>query len=106
VMEARGSGVIGGYVLDTVNRAVNDAFVHPDYRANSRTMLFDMLKRIRSHGGEWNASMRESTSFELLQKAVKAGWITILNESKLDGAMQGENMHNIKFRLNSRVPTL
>ena len=104
VMEMRGKGVIGGYVLDTHNRAVNDVFVHPDHRSLSRIALFDMLRKIRTEGGEWSASMRDSTSYQLLQKAVAARWVTITSETKQPGRMQGEDMHAVRFRVNAPIP--
>lgn len=101
VMEARGKGIIGGYILDTSNRMVNEAFVHPDYRSNSRVLLFDMMRKLRHEGGEWSASFRDSTSYQLLERAVKARWITITGERKAAGKMQGEDMHDVTFTINS-----
>lgn len=104
VMEARGIGIIGGYVLDVRNRSVNEAFVHPDFRNRSAMLFSDMLRKISHEGGEWSANLRESTSYKLFRKAAELKWLTINEEIKRPGQMPGEHMFDVRFTVNSAAP--
>lgn len=97
ILETRGQGPIGYAVMDITRKQVNDVAVLPEYKGKSLVLLREMLKKMRSVGGDWTASARESTSYKLLKYADQLGWIELKSEILHPGMMDGENMYDVMF---------
>ncbi len=95
-------GRIGGYaVFQEHHREVIDLAMRVDWRTRRSAVkaLFDaVLERVRSIGGTWRASARETTSLRMLRAAHRRRQI-MLQELDVDATMGSDSMVNVEFSL-------
>lgn len=100
VLDHKTDGVLGYALFEPANRYVSDIAVkpglHPRYGHNLTTSLF---RNLRAIGGDWTADARDSTSYRMLQRAAKRGYVKIISDTVDDEPMGTEQMHHVVFNV-------
>ncbi len=103
--------VVGYAVWSEEEHSIYDMAVLPEYRtdknASSLKFLNEVVKKIRSLGGEWTAELRDNTSLRYM-KAMAGRGLVNLSVGEIDHEMSdGSKVYKVKFSAvteENRVP--
>lgn len=93
--------VVGYVVWSEKEHSIYDMAVLPEYRkdknASSLKLLNEMVKKVKSIGGEWSAELRDNTSLRYM-KAMSARGLVDLKVGDIDHVMSdGTKVYQVSF---------
>ncbi len=101
--------VVGYAVWSEDEHSIYDMAVLPEYRkdknASSLKLLNEVVKKIKSIGGEWSAELRDNTSLRYM-KAMAARGLVDLNVGDVDHVMSdGTKVYQVTFKPKNQSQT-